>query len=153
MATQGWPDGALRRAAIGCGMRRTYTLNDARWEDASMVNLVTAEDSNVLTVEVTEKLEKADYERFVPRVEFLIEKFGRIRVLFLMRDFHGWSVSALWKDITFDLKHFKDVERVAVVGDKRWEKGMAAFCKPFTTADVKYFDLADLDEARGWVQA
>ena len=32
-------------------------------------------------------------------------------------------------------------------------KGTATFCKPFTTAEVSYFDRAKIDEARTWVAA
>jgi hypothetical protein len=28
---------------------------------------------------------------------------------------------------------------------------MATFCKPFTTAKIKYFDHSQLDEARAWL--
>jgi hypothetical protein len=40
---------------------------------------------------------------------------------------------------------------VAMVGDKKWQEWMAAFCKPFTTGKVRYFDHEKLDEARTWV--
>ncbi|MCG8511193.1 MAG: STAS/SEC14 domain-containing protein, partial [Rhodospirillales bacterium] len=65
----------------------------------------------------------------------------------------GWTMSALWDDLKFDLKHFNDIERLAMVGDRKWEQGMAAFCKPFTTATVRYFDVKDMDDARQWVAA
>ena len=42
-----------------------------------------------------------------------------------MKDFHGWDAGALWEDIKFDLKHFSDIERVAMVGEKKWQKGMS----------------------------
>ena len=51
----------------------------------------------------------------------------------------------------FDVKHFSDIERLAMVGDSKWESGMAKFCKPFTTAKVKYFDEAKLTEAETWI--
>jgi len=28
---------------------------------------------------------------------------------------------------------------------------MAVFCKPFTTADIRYFDVSELAEARHWI--
>lgn len=76
---------------------------------------------------------------------------GKIRVLFHMTDFHGWETAALWDDIKFDIKHFADIERLAMVGDKRWEQGMAVFCRPFTTATIRYFDQSQIDEARRWL--
>jgi hypothetical protein len=30
---------------------------------------------------------------------------------------------------------------------------MATFCKPFTKAKIKYFDIAELDAARSWIAA
>lgn len=106
---------------------------------------------NILAVHVTGKLEKADYEKFVPAIEDAIDRHGKVRILFDMHDFHGWSAGALWEDVKFDLKHFADIERLALVGEKAWEKGMAAFCKPFTTASVKYFDRNEFDAAREWI--
>jgi len=73
--------------------------------------------------------------------------------LFVVKDFHGWTAGALWEDLKFDLKHWRDIERLAFVGDKKWEKGMAAFCKPFTKAQIQYFDMAQLEEARGWLES
>ena len=108
-------------------------------------------DGKVLNVRATGKLEKADYERFVPEVERLIGKHGKIRVLFDMHDFHGWTLGAMWEDIKFDLKHFADIERLAMVGDKKWEELMAKFCAPFTKAKIRYFDTSEADQARAWI--
>ena len=70
-----------------------------------------------------------------------------------MFDFHGWNAGALWDDLKFDLKHFSDIERLAIVGDKAWEKGMSVFCRPFTTATIRYFDRSAIEDARQWVAA
>ncbi len=104
-----------------------------------------------LAVRLSGKLTKEDYQKFVPETEKLINEHGKIRILLQMTDFHGWEAAALWEDIKFDVKHFKDIERLAMVGDKKWEAGMAAFCKPFTTAKIKYFDEKQLAEAQKWV--
>lgn len=117
------------------------------------VELQEQADSNLLIVRVTEKLHKQDYESFVPEVERLIKQFGKLRVLLEMHDFHGWDAGALWKDTMFDLKHFNDIEKLAVVGEKKWEQGMAKFCAPFTTAKVKYFPSAERAEAIEWITA
>jgi hypothetical protein len=106
----------------------------------------------VLEVHVTGKLERQDYEKFVPDTERLIRQYGKIRVLMLMRDFQGWDAGALWEDIKWDAKHFNEVERVAMVGEKKWQEWLAVFCKPFTRAKVRYFDHEKLDVARAWVE-
>jgi hypothetical protein len=109
-------------------------------------------DGEILVVQVSGKLTKADYEHFVPETERRIRQHGKIRILFEMHDFHGWETGALWQDMKFDMKHFKDIERLAMVGDKAWEHGMAVFCRPFTTAKIQYFDRSQADQVRNWLQ-
>ena len=109
---------------------------------------------NYVEIEVHGKLTSAAYEHMIPLFEdLIIENQGKVRVLFIMRDFHGWTAGALWEDLKFDLKHFSDIERVAIVGERRWQHSMAVFCKPFTRAKVEYFQMEDLEEARGWLGA
>lgn len=105
----------------------------------------------LLTVHVSGKLTKEDYEHFVPEFDRLVKLHGKLRILFDMTAFHGWEVGALWEDIKFDVKHFGDIERLAMVGDKKWEHGMAKFCEPFTKATIRYFDHAAAVEARTWL--
>jgi len=108
-------------------------------------------EGKILVVQASGKLSKANYEQFVPETERLIKEFGKIRVLFEMHDFHGWEMAGCWEDIKFDLKHFRDIERVAFVGEKAWEHGMSVFCKPFTSAKIRYFDSSKAEEAANWI--
>jgi hypothetical protein len=117
------------------------------------VKLTERNESRILEVLVTGKLSHEDYQSFVPAFEHLVAKQGKIRVLFEMVDFHGWSAGALWDDVKFDLSHFSDIERLALVGDKQWEHGMSAFCRPFTTASIRFFHVSAVQEARAWLEA
>jgi hypothetical protein len=58
----------------------------------------------------------------------------------------------MWEDAKFAARHFNDIERLAIVGEARWEHGLATFIKPFTMAAVKYFDMQDADQARRWIR-
>jgi len=117
------------------------------------VELKELESGKLLEIRLTGKLVKQDYESLVPTMERLVEEHGKIDMLMDMHDFHGWTAGALWEDTKFGVRHFSHIGRLAMVGETRWEKGMAAFCKPFTTAKVRYFDRAKLDEARAWLAA
>lgn len=108
-------------------------------------------DRKIVVVHASGKLSNEDYEHFVPEVERMIKEVGKIRLLFEMRDFRGWDAGALWADIKFDLKHFGDIKRLALVGEKKWEEWMAAFCRPFTSAEIRYFDQSQAEEARSWI--
>jgi len=54
----------------------------------------------------------------------------------------------LWDDIKFDIKHFSDVECLAMVEYKAWVKGMNVFCKPFTTGKIFCFENTQAAQAR-----
>ena len=115
------------------------------------VDFAASTETNVVLLRVSGKLTTDDYEIFVPELEKWIERHGKIRILFDMVEFHGWTVSAAWEDLKLGFKHFSDIERIAMIGDKAWEHGMAAFCKPFTKAKVRYFDRADAEDAKAWI--
>ena len=97
------------------------------------------------------KLHDEDYKHFVPMVDNAIAKEGKIRLLAVFHDFHGWDMHALWDDIKFSTTHCTKIERIALVGEKTWEKWMATVCKPFTMAKLRYFDASQVDAAKAWL--
>jgi len=115
------------------------------------IHLVEEYGGTLLGVHVSGKLTREDYEQFVPEFERLVRQHGKLSVLFDMVGFHGWEAGALWEDTKFAIKHFADIERLAMVGETRWQHGMATFCKPFTKATIRYFEHADAAEARKWL--
>ena len=106
----------------------------------------------IVTLKFREKLDRADYETFVPMIESQMQNGLPIRLLAELHDFEGWTAGALWEDTKFAAKHFNDIERLAVVGESRWQKGVTVFVKPFTSAEVRYFDMKEIDKAREWVR-
>jgi hypothetical protein len=122
-------------------------------KEKSGITLQELNEGKALEVHVTGKLDKGDYERFIPAVEKLIQQHGKIRLLVEMHDFHGWTAGALWQDLKFDARHYRDFERIALVGETKWQHGMSVACRPFTTANIRYFEHGALEEARTWVQA
>lgn len=115
------------------------------------IQLTEDNGGKLLAVHVSGKLIAADYEHFVPEFERLVRQHGKLNVLFDMTGFHGWTTGAMWADTKFAMHHFHDIERLAVVGEKKWQEGMATFCKPFTKATIKYFDHAEVTDARKWL--
>ena len=105
----------------------------------------------VLEVDLHGKLSREDYQKVGPEIEKLIHRHRKIRILVTMHDFDGWDAGALWEDLKWEAKHFNHVERLAMVGDEQWQKWMAGFCKPFTTATVRFFPFERLDEAHDWL--
>ena len=97
------------------------------------------------------KLVKDDYTDLVPDFERLVQQHGTRRVLFDLNDFHGWETGAAWEDFKFGVDHFYDIERMAIVGENKWQAVMPSVAKPFTNAQVRYFDHTKTAKARQWL--
>jgi len=114
---------------------------------------LTRNEGNLVTVRVSQKLTEGDYETLIPAWQCLLEGKGSFRMLFVMEDFHGWEPGAAWDDFRFDIRHAREVERVALVDEKRWQKWLAKIGGVFMAERGRCFDLADLAEAERWVRA
>lgn len=108
-------------------------------------------DQNIIYTIAEAKLTDDDYKRIIPLLQEKIRTFGKIRWYFEMRDFEGWTLSAMWDDLKLGLEYGKDLEMIAMVGDKKWEKGLTQLMKPFTGAEIKYFEEEDREEAKIWI--
>jgi len=116
-----------------------------------MITQLPQSTDRLLGFKLSGKLHDEDYQHFVPIVEAAIASHGKVRILSEFEDFKGWDMHALWDDTKFSAKHCSDVEKVAIVGDRAWEKWMATICKPFTRAKIEYFDVKDIDRAWAWL--
>jgi len=118
-----------------------------------MIEQLPQSTANILGFKMSGKLHDADYKTFVLIVEAATKAQGKGRLLARFENFHGCDLHALWDDTKFATEHCKDVERVALVGDKKWEEWMAKVCKPFTLAKLRYFDAHEIEAAWQWLKA
>ncbi len=108
------------------------------------------DNGRVIDVTISGKLTDADYEKFVPLTEQRIKQFGRIGMVIILKEFEGWDVTAMWDDLKFDINHFSDIKKMAVVGHSKWDKFLSVLSRPFTAAELKYFDESEITAARQW---
>ena len=116
-----------------------------------MIEQLPQSTGNTLAFRVSGKLHDDDYKHFVPIIDAAIAAHGKVRLLAQFHDFHGWDMHALWDDTKFATSHCSDVERIAMVGDKKWEEWMAKVCAPFTHAKLHYFDVSASEAAWSWL--
>lgn len=56
-----------------------------------MIDIIPEQDRNVVNIPVSERLDKQDYELFVPRIDGLVKEHGKLRILFDLDHFNGWK--------------------------------------------------------------
>lgn len=109
---------------------------------------------DVIGVRVSGTLTASDYERLAPWAKVEAARPGKRRVLVDTRGFTGWdSLEAGIADLRLDAAVHRQLDRVAIVGDRRWHELMTRLSDPFTPADVRYFDAEAFDDALRWVRA
>jgi hypothetical protein len=117
-----------------------------------MIETLPSDTPGVLEFRLSGKLHDEDYKVFVPAVDAAVKASGgKVRMLARFEDFHGWDLPALWDDVKFAAGHYSSIEKIALVGENAWEKWMAKVCSPFTGATIRYFNSAQVEDARAWV--
>lgn len=115
------------------------------------IQLYEDDGGKFLVIHATGKLVEADYKTFVPAFDKLAPHDRKLRLLFDMTGLHGWDAGAAWEDLKFDLNHFSSIERIAMIGEKPWQHGLATLFAPFTRATTRYFDRTHAADARYWL--
>jgi hypothetical protein len=99
--------------------------------------------------ELTDK----EYKGFVAEVETIIADQGKIRLLMIVDYPQGFDLKAAWDDLVFWIKHIKNIERLAIVGQKEWEKWLELLEKPFIHTEVKYYNKSNTKDAWDWIKS
>lgn len=107
----------------------------------------------ILRVSVSGNLTTEDYQPFVAEAEGLIAHWGELRLLIELHEIKGFSLGAMWEDLKFDLQHFGDITKLAVVGEKQWHIWMTELCKPFISGETHFFSRSHAAEAVAWLRS
>ncbi len=107
---------------------------------------------NVLGFKVVGTISKDDYATMVPQVESLIASEGTIRLLCDLTDFKWEEVSAWGADMRFGREHKDKIEKLAIVGDSRWQSWLSKLADPFFAGESQYFEVTNEDQAWDWLK-
>jgi len=105
--------------------------------------LLPESEGRFLAIKASGKLTDRDYREFVPVLEAIIDRHGPVRALIDLTGFEGWTAHAAWDDFTFGLRHRPDFERIALVGDQRWEPLAARMANALLPGEVRHFAAGD----------
>lgn len=122
--------------------------------DLTMIEPLQTGSPKIVGFKLSGRLRHEEYRAFMPALEAALAAEGKLRIFVQFEDdFHGVDLWTVWGDIRFATKHAMGFERIALVGDGRWEAWLASFCKPFTRAMVKHYKASEVAQAWAWVRA
>lgn len=94
-----------------------------------------------------------EVEAFASEFERVRAVEGRLRVVLLMDYPQDFELKAAWDNLLFWTQHFKDVDRLALVGQKEWEKWIELVERPFIHVQIRYFKSAHVQQAWSWIRS
>ena len=130
-------------------------LDDAmRWLSESLGSIQIDSEGDVITVRLLGKLDQSAYDGVNEEIDNVMSHAEHVRLVLDLREFDGWSgLSALGDHLSLVREHYRVPERIAIVGDKAWQKMVGKIMDKFVNAQTKFFDSGDYDGAVAWLAA
>ena len=106
---------------------------------------------NIVTLRVSGKLAQSELAAAQKSAVEILQKEGKKRVLVVAENFQGWGKGD-WGDLSGQMVLDQHIDRMAIVGDKKWEDLALLFVgKGIRRVAIEYFSPADLARAQAWL--
>jgi hypothetical protein len=105
-----------------------------------------------LSLKAIGKLTHEDYKTITPMIDSALEgvKDPKVKAFFDGTELEGWELRAAWDDFKLGLKHGGEFDKIAILGNKKWQEYTSKIGSWFVSGEVKYFE--DESEALAWLQ-
>jgi hypothetical protein len=97
------------------------------------------------------KLTLADCLGLRPRLEECLQRRRVLRLLLDMEEPHAWKLGAVWESARFELSHYTQIERIAILGGSGRERLMARIHWFLTAATIRCFPRQRREQACRWL--
>jgi hypothetical protein len=106
----------------------------------------------VLTIRISGKLRQSELATAQKDAAEILQKRGGSRLLVLAEKFEGWEKGGDWGDLSGQTQLDAQIDRMAIVGEKRWEDVALLFTgKGIRHIEIEYFSPTELPKARSWL--
>jgi stage II sporulation SpoAA-like protein len=115
---------------------------------------ITSNTGGIVTAKIAGKLSHSELVALQKSIVDIISRQGNVRFLVIAEGFQGWEKHGDWEDLSFQMENDPHIEKMAIVGEKKWEDLALVFvAKGFRKFPIEYFQPADLAKARSWLLA
>ncbi|QEY33008.1 STAS/SEC14 domain-containing protein [Synechococcus sp. RSCCF101] len=131
----------------------TDQATDARrWLAESLGTIHLDSSDGVVRLRLIGQLESSSYQRIDRELAAEFSHTEPVRLLIDLREFDGWfGLGAMADHLSLFREHRHIPRAVAVVGSRRWQKGLERLLSRFTEADTRFFEEADVASADQWL--
>ncbi|KAA1162500.1 STAS/SEC14 domain-containing protein [Pseudoalteromonas fuliginea] len=97
-----------------------------------------------LTLKAVGKLTHDDYKIITPLLDSALSQVEHpiINVLIDSIDLQGVGFKTIWDDLKLGVKHNKELKKVAIYGNKKWQSNVAKIGNRVVSGEMAYFENA-----------
>jgi stage II sporulation SpoAA-like protein len=106
---------------------------------------------NILGFKIVGGITKKQKKQICEVVERQIRKSGKIRLFLVIEPRKNMDAESLLFDLNFTLSYADNIERMALIGNKVWEKTWIALFGLFSHIRTQYFDRSEIEGAWKWI--
>lgn len=120
------------------------------WFAGTVITRMDESSGSVIGYRFSGAITKDDYAVLVPQMEKLVGEYGDVQILCDLGEFTAERPSAWLADLHFGKEFHKNISKMAIVGEKHWEKWITELAAPLYARQARYFRHAD--EAWEWLR-
>ena len=110
--------------------------------------------AHVIRLVIDGEVKQSDIDQAAKTMEDSLKEEDKLRLLMEVKNLEGYdSVAAFVKDTQKTFQHYTDFEKIAVVTEEEWLKGVASLGDLINPANIKQFSLSERELAEEWVEA
>ena len=117
-----------------------------------MYQTIGATDGRIIGFKLTGEITAEDVQEMTRIVQEACGSLGTIRMLIEIDELQVDDPTAYWDTFKIAEEHGEQVERVAIVGDRDWEKRWVGMGGMLVESEVRYFDQSRLQAAWNWIR-
>jgi SpoIIAA-like len=125
-----------------------------------MLQILDITQKNLIATRTNDILGINDYEKIHPLIHNIIRTGKKVRWYFEMECATSENSGGFWEDGLLEVKYSKadfihadDIDRIAIIGEQKWQKLMYSIMQPFTKARIMYFGMTEKEKALQWILA
>ncbi len=118
-----------------------------------MITIETHTDESIIAIKASETLSKKDFNKLAPALKDFIKLNQHPHLLMVLERFRGWDDKAsFWEDLKLDAEFIGEFDRIAIVGETKWQKWGTNLLDSLTNNELRFFDIKNADGAWLWLR-
>jgi hypothetical protein len=108
-----------------------------------MLSTMERSTDKILAYTISGDMTKADYQTLAPVLSSVIAAQGSVSVLFDLTGFQREKITALGSNVDFGQQFQGKIDKMALVGDSKWESHLTKLVQPYDAKESKFFETDD----------